>query len=77
MPSQALPKLIAPNCRGDTRMPADLERTLYLPSEVGGSGAGSKRDMLMEASVERDVTRIGKEKQVGMAGRYVSESLKL
>lgn len=27
-------------------MPAVLERTLYLPSEVGGSGAGSKRDML-------------------------------
>jgi hypothetical protein len=46
MPSQALPKLMAPSCNGETRMPAVLERTLYLPSEVGGSGAGSKSDML-------------------------------
>jgi hypothetical protein len=28
-------------------MPAVLERTLYLPSEVGGSGAGWKSDMLL------------------------------
>ena len=46
MPSQALPKLMAPSCNGETRMPAVLERTLYLPNEVGGSGAGSKMDML-------------------------------
>ena len=46
MPSQALPKLMAPSCNGETRMPAVLERTLYLPNEVGGSGAGSKSDMM-------------------------------
>ena len=46
MPVQASPIDMAPSCRGETRIPAVLERTLYLPSEVGGSGAGSKRDML-------------------------------
>jgi len=46
MPSQALPKLMAPSCNGETRMPAVLDRTLYLPNEVGGSGAGWNIDML-------------------------------
>ena len=38
----ALPMLIAPRHNGETRIPAVLERTRYLPSSVGGAAGGVK-----------------------------------
>lgn len=39
---QASPMLMAPNCRGETRIPAVELSMRYLPNSVGGSGAGLK-----------------------------------
>jgi hypothetical protein len=49
-PCQASPMLMAPSCRGDTRMPAVDERIRYRPSSVAGSGAGMKMSAILEAN---------------------------
>lgn len=45
-PDHALPILIAPRAKGDTRTPALGERILYLPSSVLGCGALEKSVIL-------------------------------
>jgi hypothetical protein len=51
---QASPIDMAPSCRGETRMPAVEDRMRSLPSSVAGSGAGSKKDMMVVSFGDRE-----------------------
>lgn len=61
--------LMAPSCRGDTRIPAVEERIRYRPSSVAGSGAGlnmSDISKVFDVNVKaRVVSKVKFSKRVG------------